>query len=155
MKKWFLVFIFFFLLLITPFFTQAEEVCDDSGVLLKGITIKKTVGNTEILDDAEIIDNQIVLNLKMFEIGDSIEYTFIVENNSDKDFLMETNNLIRENDTIIYELDSKDHNYKIPKNSEKEFTLKATYNSEVEKTLFRGGKYDASSNMALLLSDNK
>ena len=140
----------FLIIFLIPFVVHAEETTD---VTLKDLVLKKTTGWTEVLSDAEIINNKIVLDLKMYEVGDSIEYTFVVDNKSSQDFLVNGSSLMKVDSAIEYILQGKDNSNTVKKNSEKLFTLTVTYKNEVERTAFKGGKYDTSSNIIIELRD--
>ena len=140
----------FLIAFLIPFIVSAEEATD---VTLKDLVLKKTEGYTEVLSDAEIIDNMISLNLKMYEVGDSAKYQFIVENDSSQDFLADTKNLVSDNPTVTYELVGENKSNLVEKNSSKKFTLTVTYQNEVDRTSFHGGKYDASSNKLIAFRD--
>ncbi|MBQ3306810.1 MAG: BspA family leucine-rich repeat surface protein [Bacilli bacterium] len=138
MKKIILFFILFFM----PFVVFAKE-----DVTIKDLVLKKTTGYTEVLNDAEIINNKIVLDLKMYEVEDSVEYQFMVENNTTKDYQLDSSNLINSNNTVEYQIISEDKSSLVEKNSSKKFKLIVTYKNEVDKTLFKAGKYDSSSKL--------
>ena len=143
MKK--LIYIVLLFLFLIPVMVYAEE----KDIIVSDLVLKEVNGDTKILSDAELVDGKIELNVKMFEIEDSIEYQFTIENHSSKDFFIDINNLNEENSSIQYTLETKDHSYKVEKNSSKTYQLTATYLNEVERSSFRGGKFDASRRIVL------
>ena len=148
MKKFLLLLILFFI----PFMVHAEETTD---VTLKDLVLKKTEGYTEVLSDAEIINNKIVLDLKMYDVGDSAEYQFMVENNSTEDYQLDSRSLVNSDSTIEYQIISEDKSSLVKKNSSKQYTLIVTYKNEVDRALFKGGRFDSSSNITLLLNEHQ
>ena len=56
------------------------------------------------------------------------------------------------NENIVYEFIFSDNNI-VKAGEEKTFNLKVSYTKEVERFMFRSGKYDASLNEPLVLSD--
>ena len=146
--------IFLFLLLIMPTFVYAVDSCDNKNVFIKMIELKKTNGLTEELSDVELEDNTINLDVKMYEVGDSIEYSLIIKNDSKDDYIVE-DEYTNEDSNIEYSLKAKNGSYKIKKGTEEEFVLKATYKNKVEKEQFRSGKFDASSTVLLKVEEAK
>ena len=141
--------LFFLIVFFIPFMVYAKE-----DVSLKDLVLKKTTGYTEVLNDAEIINNKIVLDLKMYEVGDSVEYQFTVKNNTSKDYQLDPNNLINSNTTVEYEIIGEGNSNLIEKNHQKKFTLIVTYKNEVDRTLFKAGKYDSSSKLIYELKEH-
>lgn len=72
-----------FLLLIIfllPIFVNAE----DKKIVLKSIDFSDKSENVEEVTPASIVDGKIALDLKMYEVGDYIEYKVKVKNNSNE-----------------------------------------------------------------------
>ena len=147
MKKY----LFLLIILLFPFSVFAEETAD---ITIKDLVLTKTEGYTEVLNDAEIINNKIVLNLKMYEVGDSVEYQFMVKNNTSKDYQFNSKDFVNSNTTVEYEIIGEGTSNLIEKNSSKKFSLIVTYKNEVDRTLFKAGKYDSSSKLIYELKEH-
>ena len=152
MKK--LSYLFLLVILIIPTFVYAEESCDNKGVFIKMIELKKTTGLTEELSDVTLEDSKINLDVKMYEVGDSIEYKVIIKNDSKEDYVVDDKSS-NEDNTIEYRLEAKDGSNKIKKGTEEEFTLKVIYKTEVAQEQFKAGKFDASSTVLLKVEESK
>ncbi|MBQ3307082.1 MAG: BspA family leucine-rich repeat surface protein [Bacilli bacterium] len=152
MKK--LSYLFLLVILIIPTFVYAEESCDNKDVFIKMIELKKTTGLTEELSDVTLEDSKINLDVKMYEVGDSIEYKVIIKNDSKEDYVVDDKST-NEDNTIEYSLIPKDGTKKIKKGTEEEFTLKVIYKTEVAQEQFRSGKFDASSTVLLKVEEAK
>ncbi|MBQ3307995.1 MAG: BspA family leucine-rich repeat surface protein [Bacilli bacterium] len=153
MKK--LIYLFLLVIFMIPTFAYAEESCGNKGIFIKMIELKKTSRLTEELSDVSFEDNKINLDIKMYEVGDFVEYTFVVKNELDKDYVIDDKNINLEGSNIEYTLKPKDGSNKIKKGTEEEFTLIVTYKMEVEQEQFRAGKYDASSTVLLKVEEPK
>ncbi len=132
------------MILFFPMFVYA----DDSNLLVKSIGLVKLSENVEELSPANIENNKINLDLKMYEVGDFAEYIVVIENKSDKDLYIEKNLVITESNYFDYELLASDKSTVIEKNSEKEFTLKVKYQNEVPKGNYFSAKYKDISSLA-------
>jgi len=144
---------FLIMILFLPLFVFAEGTCNNNEVTITDLEFVKKTGFTEELNEAELDNNKIVANVKMYEVGDSIEYQFTVINESNDDYALDTNSLINSDPYVDYELDSSDHSNKVKKATSKDFTLTATYNNEVPDEMFKGGKYDGGINTLLEIKD--
>lgn len=140
-------------LLILPLIVYAEDTCDSNEVRIKDLELVNITGMTEELEDADIDGNTIVIDAKMYEVGDSIEYQFTVENESNNDFIIDAKDLVRSDPYISYELDSEDHSNLVKHATSKDFTLTASYNNEIPEEEFKAGKYDGSINMIIDTKD--
>ena len=120
MKK---LYIFIIMILLFPMFVYAE----DNNLVLKSITLEKLSENVEELSPARIENNKIHLYLKMYKVGDIVEYIVVVENSTDKDLYLEQNIINPESTYFDYELLGVDKSTVIEKNSEKAFKLKVKY----------------------------
>ena len=80
MKKIKLILPILILALFIPFMVNAET-CDVDKISINSITVAHKSENVEELDDAIVNGKSIKLNLSMSEIGDNIEYQFIIKKN--------------------------------------------------------------------------
>ena len=142
MKKYLL---YILVLLIIPISAFADT-SDDSKITIKDLILKKSIGNTEEVEAASITNKTINLNLKMYEVEDSVEYSFKIMNESSEDYYIVDR---IESNHIEYKIISNNNSYRIEAGKEKEFRLVATYAEELAKTDFRSGKYDASTQLNL------
>lgn len=144
--------ILFFILLLLPMFVYAET-CNNNDVVIKDLELVNITGLAVELEEAELVDSKIIADVKMYEVGDSIEYKFTVENESENEYTIDTRNLVNIDPYVNYVIDSEDHSNKIKKSSSKEFTITATYANEVLHEDFKAGKYDGSIDMILDIVD--
>ena len=126
MKKALLLIIGLLLLPLTVF-------AKDKAVEISDIVIKNISNNTVIINDAEIVEDKIKLDLKMYEVGDFIEYQFTIKNNTDKNYKINPNSFNKIIDNVEYKVTSKDNSFQINKNTSKTFTFKVTYIDEIKE----------------------
>ena len=122
-------------ILLLPCIVNAE-VCNQNSIKLKSIKAKEKSEYTEELTEATIDNNKINLDLKMYDVGDYIEYTLKVKNESDENFYFDENSLNIKSNYFDYSLSYKDNSNKIEPNTEKTIYLKVQYKKEVEKERF-------------------
>ena len=140
MKKY----LFLFLFLLLPITVFAKE-----DIVMSDIVLKNISSNTVILRDAEIKDNKIDLDLRMYEVGDFIEYQFAIENNTNKDYQLYTKKINKTIDHIKYQLSSKDKSFVVKKGKSKTFTLKASYVDEIDENDFETRIYETDSKITI------
>ena len=99
MKKIILPILLF--LLFIPLYVNAEA-CDTDKITISSITLEDKSDGVEELDKATANGKNINLNLSMSEVGDSIEYKFIVKNNSNEDYELDKTSLKLNSDYINY-----------------------------------------------------
>ncbi len=87
------------ILMLFPFLVHAEE-CEVKGVSITSITQSGIEGKTQEIDEPSIDDNNLVLNIKMFEVGDSISYDIVVDNSSEEDYKIAESSLVTDSDYI-------------------------------------------------------
>ena len=147
-------FIIIIIILLLPFMVSAEE-CNSSSIEIKDINVKDKSKYVEELSKSTIKDNKINLDLKMYDIGDYIEYELKVKNESKENFYFDEKSLNINSVYFDYSLSYKDNSNRIEPNTEKTIYLKVKYNKEVEKENFFSGKYKDNNIVSLLLTDNK
>ena len=76
MKKIIISFIFFIMLF--PITINAK-ICDLSDIKIESIELENIIGNAEELNDANVKDNKIKLDLKLYDPGDAVEYNLKVK----------------------------------------------------------------------------
>ena len=145
------IFITIFLcILFIPFLVHAEE-CNPSNIKIKDIDIKDKSEYVEELSDTTFKDNKLNLDLKMYDVGDYIEYELKVKNDSNEDYYLNKDSLDINSDYFEYFITFSDNSNKIEPNTEKTIYLRVEYKKEVEKDKFLSGKY-VSNNMVTLKS---
>ena len=152
MKKSIIILFVFFSMLIIPFITNAEE-CSNDSVKIQSISIKDKSEYVEELSDTTFKDNKLNLDLKMYDVGDYIEYELKVKNDSNEDYYLNKDSLDINSDYFEYSITFSDNSNKIEPNTEKTIYLRVEYKNEVEKDKFFSGKY-VSNNTVTLKSIN-
>ena len=139
-------------ILLLPLMVNAEE-CSSSIIKVKYITVKDKSEYVEELKNTTFKDNKLNLNLKMYDVGDYIEYELKVKNDSNEDYYLNKDLLDINSDYFNYSISFSDNSNKIEPNTEKTIYLKVQYKKEVEKDKFFSGKY-VSNNIVTLKSSN-
>ena len=142
---------YFLVLLLIPFIVLAEE-CDISKITIPSIEQKSIEGNTVEVDKPKFQDKDINLNLKMFEIGDSISYDVTIKNDSEEDYMIDEDSFKTDSEYIEYSLKTNDNSNVIKAKSTKDLTLTVTYKKEIDDSLLTNYKYDAANNLKISLN---
>ena len=151
MNKVKMLFLLFLFLLLLPFMVNAKE-CKKNSIKINEISVEDKSEYTEQLTDVTFKDNKINLDLKMFDVGDYIEYKLNVENTSDDVYYFDSNSLNINSNYFDYLLSYEGNTNKIEPNSEKTVFLKVKYKKEVEKDKFFNGKYVDNKDVIMNLS---
>ena len=134
----------FIIILITiffiPLFVNANQ-CNMEDIDIKSIVLKDKSENVEELSDIFIDHHKINIDLKMYEVGDYVEYKIKVKNNSNENYYIDDNLLELDNKYLKYELSTDDNSNTIKVGKEKNVILKIVYVNEIESEQFRSGKY--------------
>jgi len=142
---------FFLILFLIPFMVLAEE-CDISKITITSMKPNKIEGNTEVISDPTFEDRTIKLNLKMFDVGDSITYDMSIKNDSEEDYMIDEDTFKTDSDYIEYTLKTNDNTNIVKANSTKEVSLIVTYKKEVEDDKLNNNKFNASNTLKLSLN---
>ena len=118
-------------MLFIPFNVFAEE-CKQDSTKIESIELKEKSKNVEELSPAAIVKNKINLDVKMYDVGDYIEYKLKVYNGSNKNFYFDSSSLNISSDYSDYFLDYKDKSNKIEPGSKKTVYLVVKYKKKVE-----------------------
>ena len=145
---------FFLILLLIPFIVLAEE-CDISKITITSMKPNKIEGNTEVISDPTFEDRTINLNLKMYDVNDSITYDLVIKNDSEEDYMIDEDTFKTDSDYIEYTLKTKDNTNIVKANSTKEVSLIVTYKKEVDDSLLTNNKFNASNTLKLSLNTNE
>ena len=143
------------ILLITliPSIVFAEE-CDIEKLTIESIKINTKTDN--VIEKSEPIINgrNINLDLKMSEVGDSIEYEMIVKNASNEDYELDKTSISANSDYIEYTFDTNSDSNMIKKGETKKVRLKVSYKNEVAANLFQNGIYTDNKKLTVNLANN-
>jgi len=152
MKKYILPILLF--LMFIPFYVNAET-CDIDKITIDNITIENKSNNVEEIEETTANGRNINLNLSMSEVGDNIEYKFVVKNNSNEDYEIDNTSLNINSDYINYSFETEDNLNIVKANSSKNVTLRVEYKTEVPEDKFESGSYRDNKTMTIQLSNGK
>ena len=117
--------------LFLPFMVFAEENLTISSVEKVGVE-----GYTEEITTPTIENDTIKLNIKMYDVNDSITYKITINNNSDNDCYIDVNNMIEDSSSYIdYNLSLVGDYNEFKSKSNRELLLKITYSNAVDNSL--------------------
>ena len=150
-KVIFLILLFFVFL---PFIVKAES-CDLSKISIDSVTIKDKTDNVMEIEEPSIEGNNLKVDLKMFEVNDSIEYKLLLKNDSSEDYELDDKSFNTNSEYIKYTLNTDDNNLIVKSGESKEVYLKIQYKNEVPRTVFSDGKYNDNKNIVLNLSNSE
>ena len=123
----YLLIIFLFL----PFMVYAEENLNISSVEKVGVE-----GYTEEITTPTIENDTIKLNIKMYDLNDSITYKITINNNSDNDYYIDVNNMIEDSSSYIdYNISLVGDYNEFKSKTSREMLLKITYSNAVDNSL--------------------
>ncbi len=138
-----------------PFVVSAEDVCNPTDVKIKGVEFLESHGNAEEVSDISTTGNDLNLNLKMHNVGDSIEYTIKVENTSTEDFFFDERSLKKNTNYLEYVFSYDDGSNIIKAGEEKIINLKIEYKNEVPNNLLVNNSIDDNNVMNINLSNKQ
>ena len=153
MSKIKLVVVILICILLLPFMVNAEE-CNQNSIKIQSISLKDKSEYTEELSKTTFKNNKINLDLKMYDIGDYIEYELKVKNESKENFYFDEKSLNINSNYFDYSLSYKDNSNKIEPSTEKIIYLKVQYKREVDKEKFFSGKYIDNNNLLLNITNS-
>ena len=143
--------IFLFILLFIPFIVLAED-CDISKITISSIEQTDISGNTEVISEPTINGKSIGLDLKMYEVGDSITYDLVVNNASNEDYMINEDTFKSDSNYIEYILTTEDNSNVVKAKSSKNMYLTVSYKNEVDSSLLTNNKYNASNKLNLSMN---
>ena len=142
--------IIFIFLLIMPFIVKAES-CDVEKISIESISVVDIIGNATEKSEASINGNNIVLDLSMNDVGDSITYQIVVKNDSNDDFELDDSSMETKSEYIKYTFNDND-SVTVKAKSTKDVELKVEYKTQVPASLLVGDAYNDNENLLLSLS---
>ena len=140
-------------IIFIPFIVNAEE-CDIDKITINSMKKTSIEGNTEEIEEPTFKDRNIDLNLKMYEVGDSISYDMTIKNDSNDDYMIDENTFKTDSKYILYTLKTNDGSNVVKANNTKLVTLIVSYKKEVDNSLLNDNKYDASNDLNLSLNSS-
>ena len=140
------------LLMFVPFVVNAET-CDTDKITISSIIVEDKSENVIELDEATASGKNINLNLSMSEVGDNIEYKFLVKNDSNEDYELDKTSLNLDSDYINYSFETDDNSNVVKAKSSKNVTLRVEYKNEVPKDKFKSESYNDNKTMRVQLSN--
>ena len=87
----------------------------------------------------------------MSEVGDNIEYRFVIKNDSNEDYEIDKTSLNLNSEYINYSFETDDNSNIVKANSSKNVTLKVEYKTEVPEDKFENGLYNDNKTMTIQL----
>ena len=136
--------------LITPLIVKAET-CEPEKVTIQSVEINTKTDNVTEKSSPVFKNRDLNLDLKMIEVGDSIEYKMIVKNDSNEDYELDKTSLNTSSDYIEYTFDMKDNDKIIKAGETKEVYLRVQYKNEVSPDSFTNGIYHDNKNLMVNL----
>ena len=133
---------------------MAEE-CDVSNVTILSIEQSGINGKTKVISEPSFSNRNVNLNLKMYEVGDSIDYDIIIKNDGEEDYMIDEDTFKTDSEYIEYSLKIDDNSNVVKAKSSKKVTLMVSYKKKVEDNLLNNNKYNASNNLKLSLNTNE
>ena len=143
--------LFLLLFIFVPLIGNAET-CDSSKISIQSITLESKSNTVEELELAKANGNSIDLNLKMSALKDTINYKFIIKNDSDKDFIIKNDSFNLNSDYINYVIESEDNSDVVKAKSLKEVSLKIEYLNKIPNDKYNAGQYDDNNTMVVNLT---
>ena len=147
-KKLFLALIILFL----PIFVCAIQ-CNTGDVSITSLE-EVTKHGVVLVDEATFHNKNIGLNLRFYQLGDSIEYIFNVQNDSREDFEIDENSFNIDTRYISYKIITEDNSMLVKAGQSKNFVLTATYQNEVPSEAFSDATFSSSDSIQFNLSNN-
>lgn len=152
MKKFLLPILLF--LMFIPLYVNAEA-CDTNKISIENIAIESKSDNVKELSQATASGKNINLNLSMSEVGDNIEYKFVVKNDSNEDYELDKTSLNISSDYIEYSFETEDDSNIVKANSSKVVFIRVNYKTEVPEDKFENGTYSDNKTMIAYLSNGQ
>ena len=141
------------ILLLIPFIVLAEE-CDISKITITSMEQQNINGSAEEINEPTYQNRTINLDIKMYDVGDSITYNMTIKNDSKEDYMIDEDTFKTNSDYIEYTLKTNDNNNVVKANDSKDVSLIVTYKNKVDSSLLNNNKFDASNSLKLSLNTN-
>ena len=151
MKKLVIIFILF----LMPLFVFAEEQCSNDSVVIKSVGQVDKSLEVEDLTKSDVHGNDVELGLKMFEVGNYIEYQIVIKNNASDDYYIDEDSLKNDANYLDYSIRYEDGSNKIKAGDEKTIFLKVSYNTKIDDSKFENNKFVESDSLKIVATDKK
>ena len=136
------------LLLLTILLLPIMVYAEDKKVILESISLNGKSDNVVEVSPATMEDNKVILDFKMYEVDDYIEYKIKVKNNSNETLEIDNSSVTSPVKYVKYSVDSTS---KIIKSGEeKDIILKIAYQNKVEDGEFVSAKYTSTNKIPLV-----
>jgi len=109
------------ILFLGAYNVKAKDTCDFSKIEVEDVSVKAKSDNTVEMSDVEFKDNKLNVNLKMFDVGDYIEYKILFKNTSSEEYYFDSKLLNIDSTYFDYSVSYPDNSNKIEANKEKKF----------------------------------
>ena len=143
---------FILFMLFIPIVGRAEN-CDLDKIKIQSASIKDKSNSVIEVEPPKIDGKNIKVNLKMTSVGDSMEYSLILKNDSNEDYEIDENSFQSNSGYIEYSIDSSNNSTVIKAGEEKKVYLKVQYKTAIPDSEFNGEVYNSNENLALNLSN--
>ncbi len=131
----------FFLLLFLLFIPVVSAVeCKNCSVSIESISLDDS-DHVKELAEAKVTEQDIELQLKMVNVGDSIQYKIVLKNDSNRNYELESNSISSNSEYVDYILMAEDDSTMIQSHSSKTMILMAQYNRKIPDDIYRNGEY--------------
>ena len=115
----------FFLLLFLLFIPVVSAVeCKNCSVSIESISLDDS-DHVKELAEAKVTEQDIELQLKMVNVGDSIQYKIVLKNDSNRNYELESNSISSNSEYVDYILMAEDDSTVIQSHSSKTMILMA------------------------------
>ena len=140
-----IIVIILLVIFLFPSLVIAKDTCDNS-IIVKNISLNNTKGFSKENTKANVSNNIIYLDLKMYDEGDTSIYNITIENTSTKDYYVIKNSLNLDDNYLEYNLLSDDN--VIKSNEEKTIQLEVKYKNKIPEE-----NYENTNKISIKLSD--
>ena len=127
------------LIIVIPFIVRADT-CEMDNITIDKVTVVEN--NNTIEKDTSVSKGRVLgIVLAMSNVGDSIKYEMVINNNGDDEFKIDKLKSSGSNDYIEYVLETEDDSNLIEPHSSKKVYLNVEYKNEIPREEFLGNEY--------------
>ncbi len=143
-----------FLVLLLPINVMAGT-CEPDKITIESIELKNLIGKAEEKEEASINGKSININLRMEDVGDTVEYKVVVKNDSENDYELNKESFDLSSEYIDYSISTEDNSNIVPAMNKKDVHLRVRYKEEVPLEELTNGKYINTNTMQVgMVSDS-
>ena len=147
--------IIFLFILIIPFMIKAEGTCDSTSVKIESIEISEKGNYIEEVNKSTASSNEVNLDLKVNNVGDSIKYKLVLKNTAEDDYEIDKSSLNLSTDYLGYELVTEDNSNIVKAGEEKVVYLVVKYANAVPESSYSNGNFSDTKNVVINLSNQE